>query len=158
MTATPILTKPEIEAIIPHAGDMCLLEQVISFTNEEIVCQTQSHLNTDNPLKTDGKLSKMHLIEYGAQAIAVHGGLLERGLNNGEPKLGYIATVKAVKWSEFDPLTDFLEIKANAVMCNEASKLYEYTITDARLRNVCSARVMVIHPNSDSNVDSIGKI
>lgn len=149
MTATPSLTKPDIEAMIPHAGGMCLLEQVISFSSEEIVCRTRSHLNADNPLKTDGKLSKMHLIEYGAQAIAVHGGLLQRDSDNGEPQLGYIATVKAVKWSEFEPLSEFLEIKANAVMRDEISKLYEFTITDAQLRNVCSARVMVIHPNSD---------
>ena len=158
MTAVPIITKTDIEAIIPHAGDMCLLEQVISFSNEEIICRTQSHLNTDNPLKTNGKLSKMHLIEYGAQAIAVHGGLLERDSNNDQPKLGYIATVKAVKWGDFDPLTELLEIKANAVMRDEISKLYEFTIIDAQLRNVCSARVMVIHPNSDEKVDSIGKI
>ena len=77
MTAVPIITKTDIEAIIPHAGDMCLLEQVISFSNEEIICRTQSHLNADNPLKTNGRLSKMHLIEYGAQAIALHVGLLE---------------------------------------------------------------------------------
>jgi predicted hotdog family 3-hydroxylacyl-ACP dehydratase len=149
MTATPILVKSDIEAMIPHAGGMCLLEQVISFTDEEIVCRTKSHLNADNPLKTDGKLSKMHLIEYGAQAIAVHGGLLERDSDNNEPKLGYIATVKAVKWGEFDPLTEFLEITANSVMRDENSKLYEFFITDAQLRNICFARVMVIHPNSD---------
>jgi len=149
VTATPILSKPDIEAIIPHAGGMCLLEQVISFSNEAIICRTQSHLNTDNPLKIDSKLSKMHLIEYGAQAIAVHGGLLEQDSDNDQPKQGYIATVKAVKWGDFDPLTEFLEIKANAVMRDEISKLYEFTITDAQSSNVCSARVMVIHPNSD---------
>jgi len=149
VTAPPILSKPEIEAMIPHAGGMCLLEQVISYSNDEIVCRTQSHLNTDNPLKTDGKLSKMHLIEYGAQAIAVHGGLLQQDSDNSQPKLGFIATVKAVKWGEFEPLAEFLEIKATAIMRDEISKLYEFTITDAQLSNVCSAKVMVIHPNSD---------
>lgn len=149
MTAIPFLTKPDIEAMIPHAGDMCLLEQVISFSNDEIVCRTQSHLNSDNPLKTNGKLSKMHLIEYGAQAIAVHGGLLQRDSDNAQPKLGYIATVKAVKWGDFEPLTEFLEIKATTVIRDESSKLYEFIITDPQLRNICSARVMVIHPNLD---------
>jgi len=145
----PILTKPDIEAMIPHSGCMCLLEQVLSFSNAGIVCRTESHLNADNPLKTNGKLSKMHLIEYGAQAIAVHGGLLEQQSGNNEPKLGYIATVKNVKWGVFNPLTEFLEIKANAIMGDETSKLYEFTITDAQLKYACSARVMVIHPNSD---------
>ncbi len=144
-----ILTKSDIEAIIPHAGGMCLLEQVISYTDEEIICRTQSHLDVNNPLKTDGKLSKMHLIEYGAQAIAVHGGLLDLSISNGAPKLGYIASLKLVKWGSFEPFTDFLEVTATAVMVNDMSKLYEFCVTDAELRNVCSARVMVIHPDSD---------
>lgn len=144
-----ILTKPDIEALIPHAGGMCLLEQVLSYTDEEIICRTQSHLEVGNPLKTDGKLSKMHLIEYGAQAIAVHGGLMARSLATVAPKLGYIATVKAVKWGIFDPLTEFLEVTATAIMADEMSKLYTFCVTDAELRKVCSGRVMVIHPGSD---------
>ncbi len=144
-----ILTKSDIEALIPHAGGMCLLEQVLSYTDEEIICRTQSHLDVGNPLKTDGKLSKMHLIEYGAQAIAVHGGLMELSLATVEPKLGYIAMVKSVKWGVFNPFTDFLEVKATAIMADEMSKLYAFCVTDAELRNVCSGRVMVIHPDSD---------
>ncbi len=144
-----ILTKSDIEAIIPHAGGMCLLEQVLSYTDTEIICRTQSHLDVNNPLKTDGKLSKMHLIEYGAQAIAVHGGLMALSLATAAPKLGYIATVKAVKWGVFDPLTDFLEVKATAIMADEMCKLYAFCVTDAELRNICSGRVMVIHPDSD---------
>lgn len=146
---TVILTKPDIEALIPHAGGMCLLEQVFSYTDKEIICRTQSHLEVSNPLKTDGKLSKMHLIEYGAQAIAVHGGLMELSLATVAPKLGYIAMVKAVKWGEFDPFTEFLEVTATAIMADEMCKLYAFCVTDAGLRNVCSGRVMVIHPDSD---------
>jgi len=143
------LTKSDIETIIPHAGGMCLLEQILSYTDEEIICRTQSHLDVKNPLKNDGKLSKMHLIEYGAQAIAVHGGLMALSLATVAPKLGYIAMVKAVKWGEFDPLTDFLEVTATAIMADEMSKLYAFCVTDAELQNVCSGRVMVIHPDSD---------
>lgn len=140
------LTHSDIEALIPHSGGMCLLEQVLSYTDEDIICRTQTHLAVNNPLKIDGKLSKMHLIEYGAQAIAVHGGLMDLSLTTGAPKLGYIAMVKAVKWGCFDPLSEFLEVTATAIMADEMSKLYAFSITDAQLRQVCSARVMVIHP------------
>jgi predicted hotdog family 3-hydroxylacyl-ACP dehydratase len=149
MKGDPLLTKSDIEAIIPHAGGMCLLEQVLSYSAEEIVCRTRSHLDANNPLKNDGKLSKMHLIEYGAQAVAVHGGLLEQSLEAGAPRLGYIATVKSVEWGVFEPLTDFLEVTATVVIANEMSKLYEFCATDAELKKVCTARVMVIHPDSD---------
>jgi predicted hotdog family 3-hydroxylacyl-ACP dehydratase len=146
---TVILTKSDIEALIPHAGGMCLLEQVLSYSDEEIICRTQSHLEANNPLKTDGKLSKMHLIEYGAQAIAVHGGLMELSSMLGVPKLGYIAMIKAVQWGVFDPCTEFLEVTATALMVDETCKLYAFYLTDAESRKICSGKVMVIHPDSD---------
>lgn len=146
---TVILTKSDIEALIPHAGGMCLLEQVVSYTDAEVICRTQSHLEVNNPLKADGKLSKMHLIEYGAQAIAVHGGLMELSSTLGVPKLGYIASVKGVEWGVFDPLTEFLEVTATIIMVDETCKRYAFYITDAKLRKICSGRVMVIHPDSD---------
>jgi len=153
--STPILAKADIEALIPHAGGMCLLEKVVSYTDDEIICQTQSHLDESNPLKTDGALSKMHLIEYGAQAIAIHGGLMAQldasnDKVNSKPKVGYIAMVKSVKWGDFNPLTSFLEIKATQIMADEMTKLYEFDVSDAEQHSVCSGRVMVVHPDLES--------
>ena len=146
-----MLSKADIEAMIPHADGMCLLEKVVSYSPDEIICQTQSHLDESNPLKTDGQLSKMHLIEYGAQAIAVHGGLMaQQDSSDTEPKVGYIAMVKSVKWGDFNPHTPFLEIKAIPVMADEMTKLYEFDVSDAEQHSVCSGRVMVVHPDLDS--------
>jgi len=149
-----LLSKADIEAVIPHADGMCLLEKVVSYSQDEIICQTQSHLDESNPLKTDGQLSKMHLIEYGAQAIAIHGGLMERDSSNteadDEPRVGYIAMVKSVKWGDFNPYTPFLEIKAIPLVADEMTKLYEFDVCDAEQHSVCSGRVMVVHPDLES--------
>lgn len=139
-----ILSKKEIEALIPHAGNMCLLDQVLSFSDSEIVCQTQTHLASDNPLKGSKGLSKIHLIEYGAQTVAIHGGLIEG--SEKQPRIGYIAMVKSVKWGEFNPATEFLTVNSQLEMADESTKLYAFKISDAECNEVCSGRVMVVHP------------
>lgn len=138
------LGKKEIEALIPHTGTMCLLDRVLSFSNLEIVCQTQTHLASDNPLKSLTGLSKIHLIEYGAQTIAIHGGLVAGRAK--QPRIGYIAMVKSVKWGRFNAATEFLTVSSKIEMADDSSKLYTFTISDAEHKEVCSGRVMVVHP------------
>jgi predicted hotdog family 3-hydroxylacyl-ACP dehydratase len=144
------LAHLDIESLIPHSEGMCLLEKVIECTPDSIICHTQTHLKNDNPLKTDGSLSNMHLIEYGAQAVAVHGGLIER-LSSFEspPKLGYIALLKSVKWGGGNLKTACLEVKALLIMANDESKLYEFYLVDAEQQAVCSGRVMIVNPSEN---------
>ena len=69
-------TRVEIERLIPHAGGMCLLERVLAFDDSGLHAQSEAHRDPAHPLRRDGRLSALHLCEYGAQAMAVHGGLL----------------------------------------------------------------------------------
>jgi predicted hotdog family 3-hydroxylacyl-ACP dehydratase len=64
-----------IAALIPHAGSMCLLERVVHWDNSGVTLATATHRDPDNPLATAAGLRAIHLCEYGAQAMAVHGGL-----------------------------------------------------------------------------------
>jgi predicted hotdog family 3-hydroxylacyl-ACP dehydratase len=68
----------DIRELLPHAGLMCLLEEVIEWDDAQVLLGTRTHLRTDNPLRCAGRLDTLHLCEYGAQAMAVHGGLLAR--------------------------------------------------------------------------------
>ena len=64
MNAT--LTKTEIAARIPHSGPMCLLDRVLSWNNETIICEANNHGDIDHPLARDGVLDTMAAIEYAA--------------------------------------------------------------------------------------------
>ena len=66
----------DIRKLIPHGGSMCLLERVISWDAVRLKATTATHRRAENPLLRNGKLDSVHLCEYGAQAMAVHGGLL----------------------------------------------------------------------------------
>jgi predicted hotdog family 3-hydroxylacyl-ACP dehydratase len=71
-----VIRREQILALIPHAGSMCLIGRVANWTEDEIHCETDDHRDAAHPLRRTGGLSAMHLIEYGAQAAAIHGALL----------------------------------------------------------------------------------
>lgn len=68
----------EIRSLIPHAGAMCLLERIVGWNERGMTLATASHASRANPLRSHGRLRAIHLCEYGAQAMAVHGGLFAR--------------------------------------------------------------------------------
>lgn len=68
--------EPRIADLVPHAGTMCLLERVVAWDENGVTAATSTHRQPGNPLLRDGRLHAIHLCEYGAQAMAVHGGLL----------------------------------------------------------------------------------
>lgn len=67
-----------IPSLIPHRGSMCLLERIVAWNDEGMSVATTTHAARTNPLRSGGRLRAIHLCEYGAQAMAVHGGLRAR--------------------------------------------------------------------------------
>lgn len=67
--------REAIAELIPHQGTMCLLDRVIEWDAERILLASATHRSKDNPLRARGRLRALHLCEYGAQGMAVHGGL-----------------------------------------------------------------------------------
>src|SRR6266480_4838827 len=86
------INKAEIRTLIPHSGLMCLLDQVTQWDDRSIVCITNTHRDSVNPLRRSGQLSGLHAFEYGAQAAAVHGGLRARSVGTTAAS-GYLAAL-----------------------------------------------------------------
>ena len=90
-----------IASLIPHAGSMCLLESVLSWSDDAITCLATSHLDLANPLRSRGRLPAVAGIEYALQAAAVHG-----ALRGGAPQPpGYVASLRMAELTT-DPLDD----------------------------------------------------
>ncbi len=88
-------TPDDIRSLIPHAGSMCLLERIVCWNERGMTLATSTHSAPVNPLRSHGKLRAIHLCEYGAQAMAVHGGLFARG--RGEtPVQGWLVSLRDV--------------------------------------------------------------
>ena len=136
------LTQAQFAHLIPHAGSMMLIDQVDSWNNKQINCITRSHLASDNPLRLNNSLSIMHLIEYGAQTMAIHGGLL-----SGKSSPGFLAAVRGAHFHivTLDSITSSLHIEACAELKIENGAVYSFRITDAQDTLLLDARATVIH-------------
>ena len=94
---------PPLEQLLPHAGRMRLIDRVVAYDDERIVCESDSHCTVDHPLAENGVLSIICGLEYGAQAMAVHGALLA-GSAPREPKVsgharhGYLVAASDLQW------------------------------------------------------------
>jgi predicted hotdog family 3-hydroxylacyl-ACP dehydratase len=130
-----MLSKRQIEALIPHSGAMSLLDRVDAWDDQSIRCHASSHRDPANPLRSDGTLGSACAVEYAAQAIAVHGGLT--GAGGAAPRLGYLATVRSLVCHvpRLDDLSDDLLITADRLAGEDGRVLYQFSV-------ICAGRVV----------------
>jgi len=127
---TPLIDKSEIRTLIPHSGTMCLLDSVVRWDNESIVCVTNTHRELDNPLRRDGQLSALHALEYGAQAAAIHGGLRARAAGATAPPC-YLAALRDAHLhvTRLDDLTSALEVRGQRLFGDAGNTIYQCEIS-----------------------------
>jgi predicted hotdog family 3-hydroxylacyl-ACP dehydratase len=125
-------TREAIAALIPHQGLMCLWDQVVRWDDTRITLRSGGHLDPDHPLRSHGRLRALHLCEYGAQAMAVHGGLL--GQASGAPvRPGVLVALRGVQLhvDTLDDLSGLLEAEAEVLMHGDDSQQYAFRILHA---------------------------
>lgn len=123
------LPKEHWQQLIPHAGAMCLLDEVVAFDDTRIHALAMSHCDADNPLRSDGRLRAVHLCEYGAQAMAIHGGLLAH--RDGDvARPGMLVSLRAVKLhvERIDDIVGALDVHAEKLLDGGASWQYAFRV------------------------------
>jgi predicted hotdog family 3-hydroxylacyl-ACP dehydratase len=127
-----MLAKPAWEHLIPHRSAMCLLDAVVAWNEASIHAQSASHRRADNPLRSDGRLRAVHLCEYAAQAMAIHGGLLaQRDGRVAAP--GFLVSLRAVKLhvARLDELPHCLDVHADKLIDSAGSFQYAFRVEHA---------------------------
>ena len=90
------LDRDGIAALIPHSGPMCLLHRLVQWDVQHIECLANNHRDPNHPLRSRSGLLAIALIEYAAQAMALHGALIGRAA--GLPvRPGYLASVRGTQ-------------------------------------------------------------
>jgi hypothetical protein len=84
--------RADIERMLEHAGDMCLLDSTIAWDNQQIRCSAPAP-QAGHPLMREGRLPAIAGAEYAAQAAALHGALLD-GVST--PRPGMLANLRDV--------------------------------------------------------------
>ncbi|MBS0214882.1 MAG: phosphotransferase [Proteobacteria bacterium] len=121
-----------IESLVPHKGAMCLWQRVLDHGDHHVRVASDGHRAADHPLRSDGMLKAIHLCEYGAQAMAVHGGLLGRA-RGGAVKAGVLVALRGVQLqvARIDDLGGELIGEAELLMDSETSQQYGFRILHA---------------------------
>ena len=139
----PHLTKGELAVFLPHAGSMRLLERVASWDESSISCHTMTHHDPANPLRRGASLDAVAGLEYAAQAMGVHVGLLDGGMSSGGA-IGYVGGVRDVVFGidRLDDCLDELTIDATCLFMGDDSFLYRFAISSGG-REVMSGRASI---------------
>ena len=135
--------KAAIARVIPHSGDMCLLDGVLECDAQHIRCVSSSHRDVANPMRSGDELLALCGIEYAAQAMAVHGAWDAKF--DSKPRAGYLAALRDVSCARMrlDDLADDLIIEAGKVMGDEARVIYQFNI-HAGASKIMSGRATVV--------------
>jgi predicted hotdog family 3-hydroxylacyl-ACP dehydratase len=144
MTAPQTLDRAGIARRIPHSGSMCLLDRLAAWDAESIHCTTATHGQPDNPLRTASGLLSPNLIEYAAQAMALHGGLL--AAEGSEPSAGFLASARNVRLSvaRIDDIAGELQVHAQRLTGDQSQILYQFAVKDAAGRPLAEGRAVVV--------------
>ena len=130
MNAT--LNHAEIAARIPHAGNMCLLDAMLSACDTDIVCSAVSHRFPDNPLRSHDRLGAAVAVEYAAQAMALHGSVLDENLNsNVASKGGRLINVRqlVLHCTRIDDAGSPLIVRATRLLGDALNVVYSFEVS-----------------------------
>lgn len=121
-----------IASRIPHQRSMCLLQQVMRWDAETVVCRADSHRASDHPLRAHGRLGAICGIEYAAQAMAVHGALLASP-ERPAPRAGFLVSVRGVQLNvaRLDDIAEDLTVQASRLMGDENNIVYQFSVNAA---------------------------
>jgi predicted hotdog family 3-hydroxylacyl-ACP dehydratase len=124
-----MIDRAEIESLVPHAGAMCLWDEVIAWDPQRITLRSNGHRDPAHPLRSHDRLRAIHLCEYGAQAMAVHGGLIARQAGASAPP-GMLVALRGVdlQCTYIDDLPGPLECEAEVLVAGEGAQQYRFTL------------------------------
>ena len=138
------LNHAEIAARIPHAGSMCLLDAMESSSDMDILCRAVSHQSPDHPLRSHGRLGAAIAVEYAAQAMALHGSILNADLDVSAIG-GRLINVRqlTLHCARFDDLASPLTVRATRLLGDVANVIYSFEVS-AEGQMIASGRAGVM--------------
>lgn len=147
------LDREAIAARIPHAATMCLLDRVLHWERAHLECVgAEARENgAGHPLARAGRLPATAAIEYAAQAMALHGRLVQEssradGAAPAAPRRGFLAALRGVRlhrrWLD-DAAAGPLHVRVERFAGDDVQVLYDFTVHAAG-QPVAAGRAVVV--------------
>jgi predicted hotdog family 3-hydroxylacyl-ACP dehydratase len=123
-----------IEAHIPHQGNMCLLDEVVSWDSRRLLCRTGTHRDAAHPLKLHARLGIACGIEYVVQAMAVHGAIAAdagAGRPPAKAEVGFLAGLRDVRMhaERLDDIDTDLVCEVQRIAGDASTALYSFSLS-----------------------------
>ena len=124
------LGREWIEAHVPQKEGMCLLDEVLSWDSEQVLCRSATHHCANHPLRAHEQLGSACAIEYAAQAAAVHGALRESG-GGSTSRLGLLVSVRDVELAvvRLDTVAGDLLVHVRRIQSDARGALYAFEVS-----------------------------
>jgi predicted hotdog family 3-hydroxylacyl-ACP dehydratase len=135
--------------LVPHAGAMRLIDAVLDWNAVSIHAKGERHSPNEHPLRHTAGLHAVHLAEYGAQAVAVHGVLLAASQGQARARQGRLVSLRDVHLSvEYVDLSaGHLDVNAECLFADERGAQYTFKVEQCA-RLLASGRVAVMHTDT----------
>ncbi len=151
------LSRQELAVLLPHQGNMVLLNTIEHWDEQTIQATSTSHTSENHPLRKEGTLSSMAGIELAAQAMAAHSYLCASQLRTSQnktestPRRGFVASTSKVTISEhrLDTLPSQLDINIELIDSSNESSIYSFNITHKE-NHVISGRLLAVLEPEDT--------
>lgn len=129
---------------------MCLIDEVLTHSPEEIVCRASSHRSSSNPLRSAGRLHALCAIEYAAQAAAIYGALYGENIPSAA-RFGMLASVRdvALATASLDEIAADLYISVRSSGSDASINMFNFTISDGSRPLVSGRGTIVLRHGSD---------
>lgn len=123
----------DILELIPQRPPFLMIDKLVSF--DKIITATKFTVREDNLFYEDGKFYEAGIIENFAQTCAARMGYINKIVNNGEVRLGFIGAIKNLKINFFPTLGDEIETSIEVM-----SEYFNITLVNAK--SVCNGKVV----------------
>jgi predicted hotdog family 3-hydroxylacyl-ACP dehydratase len=143
-TTPETLDHAGIAARVPHAGAMCLLERLLRWSGDDIVCSVRDHDSADHPLRLDGALPAAATLELASQAMALHGALAAGPGAAATP--GFLASARdlALHVPRLNDRPGPLQVHATRLAGDRGQAIYRFELHDAAGALLAEGRATVV--------------
>ena len=152
-----MIGRDAILALVPHQGAMCLWDEVVAWDAHALALRARNHRDPAHPLRRHGQLHAVHLCEYGAQAMAVHGGLRAQA-GGGAARPGLLVALRnvALHVARIDDLPGALEGEASVLVDGEGGQQYAFRIRHAGVLLAEGRAAVVLEPDAPARAPHRG--
>jgi predicted hotdog family 3-hydroxylacyl-ACP dehydratase len=135
------VSRTDVERLLEHAGDMCLLDCTTEWDEQNICCSAPAP-QAGHPLMRDGRVPAIAGIEYAAQAAALHGALLDTVMTR---RSGMLASLRGVTLhrSWFPASKKSLMIHAKLRSRTDGGCMYSFEVISGQQTITCGSLMVV---------------